>query len=176
MSAAVVFVPIAKKTGLGSVLGYLIAGGIIGPFCIGLVGEEGQDIMHFAEFGVVMMLFVIGLELQPSLLWKLRGLILGLGGIQVVVTMLVVCLVALLGGYSWQKGLAIGMILALSSTAIVLQTLQEKGLMKSEAGQNAFSVLLLFYFLLRHKVMSFLVRIRALWLSQWLYQWRLLLC
>ena len=71
LTAAVVSVPIAKRIGLGSVLGYLIAGVVIGPAVLGLIGEEGQDIMHFAEFGVVMMLFVIGLELEPSLLWKM---------------------------------------------------------------------------------------------------------
>ena len=83
LAAAVVSVPIAKRLGLGSVLGYLIAGMAIGPFGIGLVGAEGQDVLHFAEFGVVMMLFLIGLELQPSLLWRLRTSILGLGGLQV---------------------------------------------------------------------------------------------
>nr|MCU0234521.1 cation:proton antiporter [Thermoanaerobaculales bacterium] len=84
--AAVVSVPIAKRLGLGSVLGYLGAGVLIGPFGLGLVGREGQDVLHFAEFGVVMMLFLIGLELQPTLLWRLRGSILGLGGLQVVAT------------------------------------------------------------------------------------------
>ena len=83
LTAAVVSVPIAKRIGLGSVLGYLIAGVIIGPAVLGLIGEEGQDIMHFAEFGVVMMLFVIGLELEPTLLWKMKNSILGLGGLQV---------------------------------------------------------------------------------------------
>lgn len=83
LAATVVAVPLAKKLGLGSVLGYLIAGVIIGPYALGLVGAEGQDVMHFAEFGVVMMLFVVGLELQPSLLWRLRGPIVGLGGAQV---------------------------------------------------------------------------------------------
>ena len=75
LAAAVIAVPIAKRLGLGSVLGYLLAGIAIGPFGLGLVGEEGQDVMHFAEFGVVMMLFLVGLELQPSLLWRLRGLL-----------------------------------------------------------------------------------------------------
>ncbi len=89
LAAAVMFVPLAKKTGLGSVLGYLIAGVVIGPFVMGFVGKEGQDIMHFAEFGVVMMLFLIGLELEPELLWKLRKSILGLGGLQVVLTTVV---------------------------------------------------------------------------------------
>lgn len=83
LTAAVVAVPIAKKAGLGSVLGYLLAGVVIGPFVLGFVGAEGEDVMHFAEFGVVMMLFVIGLELEPSLLWRLRAPILGLGGLQV---------------------------------------------------------------------------------------------
>ena len=86
LSAAVVAVPLAKRLGLGSVLGYLIAGIAIGPFGLSLVGTEGQDVMHFAEFGVVMMLFLVGLELQPALLWRLRGPILGLGGLQVGIT------------------------------------------------------------------------------------------
>ncbi|NOU58352.1 monovalent cation:proton antiporter-2 (CPA2) family protein [Marinifilum caeruleilacunae] len=143
MSAAVVSVPLAKKLGLGSVLGYLIAGIVIGPYVIGLIGEEGQDVMHFAEFGVVMMLFLVGLELQPSLLWKLRAPILGLGGMQVTITAGIIMAIALLATpLAWQTALAIGLTLALSSTAIVLQTLNEKGQMKSEGGQNAFSVLL----------------------------------
>lgn len=143
LAAAVISVPIAKKLGLGSVLGYLLAGVIIGPYIFGFIGEEGQDVMHFAEFGVVMMLFLVGLELQPSLLWKLRAPILGLGGLQVVITAGAITLITLLvSPLPWQTGLAIGLTLALSSTAIVLQTLNEKGLMKSTGGQNAFSVLL----------------------------------
>lgn len=140
--AAVVAVPVAKRLGLGSVLGYLLAGVAIGPFGLGLVGEEGQDVMHFAEFGVVMMLFLVGLELEPSLLWRLRAPILGLGGLQVTVTAVAIGAVATAFGLSWQAGLAIGLTLAMSSTAIVLQTLNEKGLMRSSAGQNSFSVLL----------------------------------
>jgi len=142
LAATVIAVPIAKRLGLGSVLGYLIAGIIIGPYVLGLIGEEGQDVMHFAEFGVVMMLFVVGLELEPSLLWRLRGPILGLGGAQVGVTMVVVTGIALALGVKWQVALSIGMILALSSTAIVLQTLNEKGLMQTRAGQSSFAVLL----------------------------------
>jgi monovalent cation:proton antiporter-2 (CPA2) family protein len=142
LAAAVISVPIAKRLGLGSVLGYLIAGIIIGPFVLGLVGEEGQDVMHFAEFGVVMMLFLIGLELQPALLWKLRGPILGVGGLQVGLTALAVMAIGLILGLSWQMSLAAGLILAMSSTAIVLQTLSEKGLTKTSGGQYSFSVLL----------------------------------
>ncbi|PWJ37982.1 monovalent cation:proton antiporter-2 (CPA2) family protein [Sediminitomix flava] len=144
LSAAVVAVPLAKKLGLGSVLGYLIAGILIGPYVLELVGEEGQDVMHFAEFGVVMMLFLVGLELQPSILWKLRAPILGLGGLQVLVTAAVVAAIVIVStSLEWQIAVAIGLTLALSSTAIVLQTLNEKGLMKTEGGQNAFSVLLM---------------------------------
>lgn len=142
LAAAVVSVPVAKRLGLGSVLGYLIAGIIIGPFGLGLVGEEGQDVMHFAEFGVVMMLFLVGLELQPSLLWRLRVPILGLGGLQVVATTALVAGIAALLGLSGPEAVAVGMILAMSSTAIALQTLGEKGLLKGSAGQSAFSVLL----------------------------------
>ncbi len=142
LSAAVVAVPIAKKLGLGSVLGYLLAGVVIGPFLLGLVGAEGEDVMHFAEFGVVMMLFVVGLELEPSLLWRLRAPILGLGGLQVTVTTALVTGIAVILGLPWHAALAVGMIVAMSSTAIVLQTLAEKGLLKTSAGQSAFSVLL----------------------------------
>ncbi|MEM7699155.1 MAG: monovalent cation:proton antiporter-2 (CPA2) family protein [Verrucomicrobiota bacterium] len=140
--AAVISVPVAKKLGLSSVLGYLVAGVIIGPFCFKLVGEEGADVMHFAEFGVVLMLFLVGLELRPSLLWKLRGPILGLGGAQVIVTAVLIAGIAVLCGLAWQMAIGVGMALALSSTAIVLQTLQEKGLMETTGGQSSFSVLL----------------------------------
>ncbi len=142
LAAAVVAVPIAKKLGLGSVLGYLLAGILIGPFLLGFIGEEGQDVMHFAEFGVVMMLFLVGLELQPSMIWKLRRSIFGLGGSQMGITAVIIMGIAVAMGFAWQTGLAIGLTFALSSTAIVLQSLNEKGLMKTEAGQNAFSVLL----------------------------------
>jgi len=142
LMAAVLSVPISNRLGLGSVLGYLIAGAIIGPFGLHFVGQEGEDVMHLAEFGVVMLLFLVGLELQPSLLWRLRVPILGLGGLQVVGTSLVVSAIAIAFGLSWQMALAVGMILAMSSTAIVLQTLKEKGLTRTEAGQSAFSVLL----------------------------------
>lgn len=142
LTAAVVAVPLAKRLGLGSVLGYLLAGVLIGPFVLGLVGDEGQDVMHFAEFGVVMMLFLIGLELQPALLWRLRGPIVGMGGSQVGITTVLVMAFGIVFGLAWQTALALGLTLALSSTAIVLQTLNEKGLMGTQGGQNAFSVLL----------------------------------
>ena len=142
LTAAVVAVPIAKRMGLGSVLGYLIAGMVIGPFGLGLIGEEGKDVLEFAEFGVVMMLFLIGLELQPALLWRLRKPILGTGGLQVGATTAAITLVGIIAGLPWQAALAVGLTLSLSSTAIVLQTLSEKGLMRSEGGQTAFSVLL----------------------------------
>jgi CPA2 family monovalent cation:H+ antiporter-2 len=142
LAAAVISVPIAKRLGLGSVLGYLIAGIAIGPFGLGLIGEEGKDVMQFAEFGVVMMLFLIGLELEPTRVWRLRAPILGLGGLQVALSTAVVAGLALLLGLEWRSALAVGMILSLSSTAIVLQTLSEKGLMRTAGGQSAFSVLL----------------------------------
>ncbi len=142
LTAAVVAAPLATRLGLGSVLGYLIAGIIIGPSIIGLVGREGQDVMHFAEFGVIVMLFLVGLELQPSKLWALRKPILGLGGLQVTVTALVIGLAAVMLGVTWQSATAIGLILAMSSTAIVLQSLNERGILKTSAGQSSFSVLL----------------------------------
>ncbi|TMP54629.1 MULTISPECIES: monovalent cation:proton antiporter-2 (CPA2) family protein [unclassified Pseudoalteromonas] len=142
LAAAIVAVPIAKRLGLGSVLGYLIAGILIGPYALGVVGDQ-TDVMHFAEFGVVMMLFLVGLELQPSRLWTLRHSILGLGGLQVVLSAAAIFAFCYwFFAMHWQTALAIGLMLALSSTAIVLQSLEEKGWLKQEAGQNAFSVLL----------------------------------
>ena len=141
LCAAVIAVPIAKRLGLGSVLGYLLAGIIIGPV-IGLVGSETQEIQHFAEFGVVMMLFLVGLELQPRMLWQMRSRLLGLGGLQVGITTGVITGIALLFGLYWSVALTIGLIFSLSSTAIVLQTLNEKGLNKVEGGRASFSVLL----------------------------------
>ncbi len=142
LTAAVIAVPVTKKLGLGSVLGYLLAGIIIGPAVLGLVGYEAGKVMHFAEFGVVLMLFVIGLELQPSLLWKMRRTIFGLGGLQVLITAAILAGIAMLFNFRISKSLAIGLILALSSTAIVLQTLTEKGMLQNPAGRSAFSVLL----------------------------------
>lgn len=139
--AAVIAVPIAKRLGLGSVLGYLIAGVVIGPI-IGLVGEETTTIQHFAEFGVVMMLFLVGLELEPKMLWAMRNRLMGLGGLQVGGTTAAVMGIAMYFDQPWTIALTIGLVFALSSTAIVLQTFNEKGLGKTEGGQNAFSVLL----------------------------------
>lgn len=139
--AGVVAVPIASRLGLGSVLGYLIAGIALSPLLQGL-GVDVISIQHFAEFGVVMMLFLVGLELEPKMLWAMRNRLLGLGGIQVGATTLLVMGFAMLFGQPWTIALAIGLVLALSSTAIVLQTLNEKGVMKSDGGQSSFSVLL----------------------------------
>lgn len=143
LCAAVLSVPIAKRLGLGSVLGYLLSGVIIGPSVLHLVGDQ-TDVMHVAEFGVVMMLFLVGLELRPGRLWQLRRSILGLGGSQVLLTTFAIALILLpTAGLPWYTSVAIGLTLALSSTAIVVQSLSERGLLKTQAGSNIFSVLLL---------------------------------
>jgi monovalent cation:proton antiporter-2 (CPA2) family protein len=140
LAAASIAVPLAKKFGLGSVLGYLIAGIVIGPFGLSLIGDI-EEVMHFTEFGVVMMLFLVGLELQPSLLWQMRVPILGMGGFQVLLTGAFTAALAVLF-LPWEQAVAIGLTLSLSSTAIVLQTLREKGLMNTAPGRSIFSVLL----------------------------------
>ncbi len=141
LGTAMVTVPLAVRFGLGSVLGYLLAGVIIGPVT-GWVGSEAGRIQHIAEFGVVMMLFLVGLELEPRHLWQMRWRLMGLGGLQLGLTCIAMIGIAIIMGVVWQQAIAIGVILALSSTAIVLQTLGEKGQLKSDGGQAAFSVLL----------------------------------
>lgn len=140
LGAALVVVPLAVRMGLGSVLGYLGAGILLGPI-FGLAGEA-EDLQHMAEIGVVMMLLLIGLELAPRSIWDMRHALLGLGGVQVVGTCLTLAALLLAAGQPWQTALVLGMVLALSSTAIVLQTLTEKNLMRSRGGRSAFSVLL----------------------------------
>ena len=139
--AGVVAVPIASRFGLGSVLGFLVAGIALAP-ALHALHVDVVGLQHFAEFGVVMMLFLVGLELEPRLLWQMKARLVGLGGLQVTLTAALIMSAAMLLGQSWTVSLAIGLIFALSSTAIVLQTLNEKGLMKGDGGQGSFSILL----------------------------------
>jgi CPA2 family monovalent cation:H+ antiporter-2 len=141
LGAAVLLVPLAVRLGLGSVLGYLAAGILLGPV-FGLAGAETQDLQHVAEFGVVMMLFLIGLELEPRTLWDMRHKLIGLGGSQVILTALAIFLLLWGFGHDPRIALSLGLILSLSSTAIVLQTLSEKNLSRGPGGRAAFSVLL----------------------------------
>jgi len=141
LSAAVIAVPLSRALGLGSIIGYLAAGMAIGPWGIGLVSNV-QDILHFAEFGVVLMLFLVGLELEPRRLWSLRRPIFGWGSAQMLGCTFAIGGVALLLGQSWQVALIAGLGLALSSTAIALQVMGERNLMPTASGQSAFSILL----------------------------------
>ncbi len=142
LAAAVAAVPIARRLGMGAVLGYLLAGIAIGPFGLHLVPEGSDDVLHAAEFGVVMMLFLIGLELRPSVLWRMRVAVLGLGGAQVLGTAALAGLFGIAAGQAWKPAVAIGLIIAMSSTAIVLQSLSEAGRLRTDAGQRIFSILL----------------------------------
>lgn len=141
LGAACILAPLSKLSGLGSVIGYLLAGVIIGPSLLGLI-DDPETILHFSEFGVVMMLFLIGLELKPQKLWELRGKLLGLGGLQVTLTFALIALAALALGQAVSDAIVIGMALALSSTAIALQTMQDRAMMGGNIGQSGFSVLL----------------------------------
>jgi monovalent cation:proton antiporter-2 (CPA2) family protein len=142
LAAAVVAVPIAHRMGLGSILGYLLAGVLVGPSVLHWVGRFSSDVMTVSEFGVIMMLFLVGLELEPKTLWKMRGTIIGLGGLQVVFTGFVLAVPAMLLGLSFPSALAAGLILSFSSTAVVLPSLQERGLAQTAGGRAAFAVLL----------------------------------
>ena len=141
LGAAVIAVPLLNRVGLGSVLGYLAAGICIGPSFLAFV-QDVESVLHFAELGILLLLFLIGLELQPSRLWGLRRPIFGMGGAQVVVTGLVLSGCGLLFGLNTGTALVTGFILALSSTAVVIQLLAEKGQLRSRTGRVAFSILL----------------------------------
>ncbi|MDP2740930.1 MAG: cation:proton antiporter, partial [Pseudorhodobacter sp.] len=141
LGTAVLIVPLAVRLGLGSVLGYLAAGLVLGPL-LGLAGRETADLQHFAEFGVVMMLFLIGLELEPRALWEMRHRLLGLGGLQITLTTALITAALIWLGQGWQVALILGLLASLSSTAIVLQTLSEKNLMRTSGGRASFAVLL----------------------------------
>jgi glutathione-regulated potassium-efflux system ancillary protein KefC len=141
LAAAVIAVPLAKKLGLGAIIGYLAAGIAIGPWGLKLVTNV-QDILHFAEFGVVLMLFLVGLELEPKRLWNLRRPIFGWGSAQMLACTVAITGVAMVFGVSWQIALVAGLGLALSSTAIALQAIGERNLMPTSSGQAGFSILL----------------------------------
>ncbi len=142
LGAAVLIVPLAVRLGLGSVLGYLAAGVLMGPV-FGLVGANAADLQKVAEFGVVIMLFLIGLDLEPKALWGMRHRVLGLGGLQVLGTTFVIAAVLMGFGVTFGVALSCGMVGSLSSTAIVLQTLTERNLLRTTGGRSAFSVLLM---------------------------------
>lgn len=141
LSAAVIAVPLSRALGLGSIIGYLAAGIVIGPWGLGLVTNV-QDILHFAEFGVVLMLFLVGLELEPKRLWNMRRPIFGWGSVQVIGCALLLALFALAAGLPWRVALVAGLGLALSSTAVALQVMGERNLLPTSSGQAAFSILL----------------------------------
>lgn len=141
LGATVIAVPLFKRFGLGSVLGYLAAGVLLGPFGFALLGNV-EEVRHVAEFGVVLLLFVIGLELQPSRLWRLRHEIFGLGATQVLLTGALLATLCLSIGLGWPASAVIGLALALSSTALGVQVLRETGALKTPYGDRAFSILL----------------------------------
>jgi len=141
LAAAVVAVPLFRRFRLGAVLGYLAAGVIIGPWCLKFVTEV-ENILHFAELGVALLLFVIGLELQPSRLWVLRRSVFGLGAAQVLITGAVLGAIAFAFGMTVQSAVVIGLGLAMSSTAFVLQILAEKGQLTARHGRSSFAILL----------------------------------
>src|SRR3546814_8753469 len=141
LASAVVAVPLMKRLGFGALLGYLAAGVVLGPFVLGLVSDV-DAILHFGEFGVVLLLFIIGLELHPSRLWALRRPILGLGSAQLVTSAAAIAAAAYLLGIGMQQSVVIGLVLGLSSTAFALQTLAERKELHVQHGRAAFSILL----------------------------------
>ncbi|WP_449388446.1 monovalent cation:proton antiporter-2 (CPA2) family protein [Chryseobacterium lineare] len=142
LGVAIIMVPLARKFGLSSVIGYIAGGIIIGPYVLKLTGKDVNDIMHASEFGVIMLLFLVGLELEPRKFWEMRKKIVGLGLTQMMLTISLLFLVFIMVGWPLDKAIAVAMCFALSSTAIVLQTLQEKNNLKTLAGEASFSTLL----------------------------------
>lgn len=139
--AAVVAVPLAARLGIGAVLGYLLAGIAIGPWGLGFISDV-DEILHFSELGVVFLMFIIGLELNPAKLWQLRNSIFGVGAAQVLFSAAILGGLLVVTGFSWQAAVVGGIGLAMSSTAMALQLMREKGMSRNESGQLGFSVLL----------------------------------
>lgn len=139
--ATVALVPLATRLGIGSAMAYLVAGILAGPHIVGVMSDPAS-LSHAAEFGVVIMLFLVGLELRPRELWRLRGPLVALGGGQVVGTALLVALVGWFAGLSWQASLAVGAAMAMSSTALALPALRERGLGSGPTGHGALAILL----------------------------------
>lgn len=142
LGVAIIMVPLARKLGLSSVIGYILGGIIIGPYVLKLTGRDVDGIMHASEFGVIMLLFLVGLELEPRKFWEMRKKIVGLGLTQMILTISILFIIFFWAGWKIDKAIAIAMCFALSSTAIVLQTLQEKNNLKTSAGEASFSTLL----------------------------------
>src|SRR6185503_5981961 len=139
--AAVLLVPLFQRLKLGGVLGYLAAGMLLGPWGLGVV-SDAENTLAFADFGVALLLFLVGLELEPARLWSMRRLVFGLGGAQVFATAAALGLLAAALGLSWQAAVVAGFGLAMSSTAIVLSSLAERGKLGSNHGREVFAVLL----------------------------------
>ncbi len=142
LGAAIIMVPLGKKLGLSSVIGYILGGILIGPFCLQLTGRDAEDIMHASELGVIMLLFLVGLELEPQKLWQIRKRIIGLGVSQMLLSIIGIFIVFYIAGFGLKKSFIISLCFAMSSTAIVLQTLKEKNLFRTVSGESSFSILL----------------------------------
>ena len=144
LAALAIAAPLARSLGIGSALGYLIAGVLLGPSTLGRMFSdyEAKEILEFAEFGIVLLLFVIGLELRPKRLWAMRYAVFGLGAAQVGITGVILALIALVLGFYWLTAIFIGLALALSSTAFALQVMEETGDLNTRHGRLGFAVLL----------------------------------
>ncbi|MEL6751501.1 MAG: cation:proton antiporter, partial [Pseudomonadota bacterium] len=142
LGAATVAAPLFKKIGLGTVLGYLSVGLLLGPILQLVNRGEGEEVLHFAELGIVLLLFIVGLELKPARLWDMKGEIFGLGGLQVLLSAIIIAAIAWWLRFEWATALVVGFGLALSSTAFALQMLEDRGESQTVYGKRAFSILL----------------------------------
>ena len=142
LGAAIIMVPLVRKLGLSSVIGFILGGILIGPFGLKLTGKDSDDIMHATEFGVIMLLFLVGLEFEPKKFWKIRKKIFGMGLSQMLITIAVLFSIFYFAKWKTDQALVTAVCFALSSTAIVLQTLKEKNIFRTDAGEASFSILL----------------------------------